>query len=201
MNKINSKSDSNSNLYTHDDSLLDGNNIIYLESLYESYLREPESIPSSWQSYFSNLGHVDSKTEAIHSDIRAHFKRLALENRQLPYRQQENKVEQCWIEIKNIKQVKVLQLINSYRFSGHKKAMTNPLNEVSIKSPERAEIPELTLQYHDLDESDLSTKFITGSLFAKDERPLNKIIQQLEHSYCEVIGAQYMYLSSVEEKR
>jgi len=198
MNKKNSKSDSNIN---YDDSLLDGNNIIYLETLYESYLRDPETISSSWQSFFSSIGQDDSKREAFHSDIRAHFKSLALKNRQLPYSQQENKIDQCSVEIKNAKQVKVLQLINSYRFSGHKKAMTNPLDEVSIKSLKTPEIPELTLQNHDLEESDLSTEFYTGSLFAQDEMPLHKIIEQLERSYCEVIGAQYMYISSLKEKR
>ncbi|MCU7800914.1 MAG: 2-oxoglutarate dehydrogenase E1 component, partial [gamma proteobacterium symbiont of Lucinoma myriamae] len=200
MKKINSKSDSNIDDIC-DDSLLDANNIIYLESLYESYLRDPETISSSWQSFFSSLSHDAPNTEAIHSDVRAHFKTLALQNRQLPYHQQENHIEQCSIEIKNAKQVKVLQLINSYRFSGHKKAITNPLDELSINNSDTSEIPELTLQYHDLKEDDLSKEFNTGSLFARDEMLLNDIIEQLEHSYCDVIGAQYMYMSSVEEKR
>ena len=204
MNKNNSNSD---HIEKQDDSLLDGNNIIYLESLYESYLKDPQSISSKWQSYFSSLANNSEQTEVLHSEVRAHFKALALDNRSLNcspqdnYSPQDNNADHCSVEIKNEKQVKVLQLINSYRFSGHKKAHTNPLNEVNLNTPELPEVPELTLQYHDLGAEDLASKFITGSLFAKDEMSLEKIIHQLEHSYCDVIGAQYMYLSSTEEKR
>lgn len=200
MNNNGSRSDININ-EGYNDSLLDGNNLIYLESLYESYLKDPENVSQNWQSFFSKLSQAPSHNEPFHSDVRAHFRALALEKRNLPYRQKENEIEHCSVEIKSTKQIKVLQLINSYRFSGHKKAITNPLDEVSIGIPDTQDISELTLQHHGLKEDDLSQIFYTGSLYNKDEMSLIKIIQQLEHSYCDVIGTQYMYISGVEEKR
>jgi 2-oxoglutarate dehydrogenase complex dehydrogenase (E1) component-like enzyme len=61
------------------------------------------------------------------------------------------------------KQVRVLQLINAYRYLGHRQADINPLNKPS------APISELTLKHHQLSEEDLAVRFNTGSLAAPDE--------------------------------
>ncbi len=184
-----------------DDSLLDGNNVIYLESLYETYLKDPLSISPSWRSYFSELNHNTSQTESFHSDVRARFKTLALDKSRSRCSPGRMETLPHSLERENVKLIKVLSLINSYRFLGHKKAITNPLDEVHIESPALPEVPELTLKYHDLDENDLNSIIPTGPLFTKDKMTLTEIIRQLEHSYCDVIGSQYMYISSIEEKR
>lgn len=181
-------------------SLLDGNSVVYLESLYEDYLKNPDKIPADLQTYFSEMGQLNStqnsiQTEALHTEVRDRFRKLSLNKRSTQFS------ESSGTDTGSLKQVKVLQLINSYRFLGHKKAMTNPLDEADVNGISFSEVPELTLQYHELNEADLSSKFQTGSLFAKDEMPLKEIINQLEHSYCDVIGSQYMYISSTDEKR
>ena len=71
-----------SDLGISQDSLLDGNSVVYLEALYESYLKDPESLTPAWQSYFSDLTDENSTTEAFHSDIRSHFKKLASNKKQ-----------------------------------------------------------------------------------------------------------------------
>jgi 2-oxoglutarate dehydrogenase E1 component len=165
----------------HQDTVLDGDNTVYLESLYEAYQQDPQSVSGKWKDYFKSMA----------SSVRPPVSRP----------DPDNVAQQAQTRLDSSKQIQVLQLINSYRFLGHFRARTNPLDEADIGEPVQREIPELTLQYHHLDESDLSRTFRTGSLFAEDELPLRDIIAQLEFSYCGVVGAQYMYISSIEEKR
>ncbi|CAA6824931.1 MAG: 2-oxoglutarate dehydrogenase E1 component (EC [uncultured Thiotrichaceae bacterium] len=175
------------------ESHLDGNSALYLESLYESYLADPGSVSKDWQDYFSDLKSAEKMvSEAIHSDIRERFKNIGFK---------QTHSASASSNAENPKQIKVLQLINSYRFLGHLRAKTNPLDESGIAGIELPEVPELTLAYHGLDASDLSKTFQTGSLVGEDTMTLKAIIDQLEAAYCDAIGSQYMYISNVDEKR
>lgn len=178
-----------------DDSILDANSMIYLESLYENYLADPSSIAPKWQDYFNQLPKVNGHShEFMHSQIRSQFKNIGLKNQTTIVQATDS--ENSTNNEHDKKQVKVMQLINSYRFLGHLKANTNPLN-----ANETSDIPELSLGYHELSQDDLDTAFLTGSLNAADKLKLRDIINLLETSYCSSVGAQYMYISSVEEKR
>ncbi|PWQ93475.1 2-oxoglutarate dehydrogenase E1 component [Leucothrix arctica] len=171
------------------DSMLDGSSAVYLESMYESYLEDPSSVTDNWRRYFDELP-VDSESngsEAHHSVVRDQFRNLGM------------KLQAATVsgdDAHREKQVKVLQLINSYRFLGHMKAKTNPLAEGEVVN-----VPELTLAYHSLSKSDLETVFNTGSLAGVDDLKLKDIVARLEGIYCDTTGAQYMYISNTEEKR
>ncbi len=173
------------------DSMLDGNSAIYLESMYESYLEDPETVSVTWRSYFDNLPDqpsVNGSSEASHSQKRDQFRNLGFRAQAAAPMSEDAEHRE--------KQVKVLQLINAYRFNGHAKARTNPL-----ASGEQKEIPELTLGFHSLTNADLDTVFNSGSMASLGDAKLRDIIAQLEAVYCDTTGAQYMYISSTEEKR
>ena len=171
--------------------MLDGNNAIYLEVLYEQYLDNPDSIEPTWRDYFAGLPPHNGQTrEQPLSQIRQHFRDLdAGHTNRIP-----QKITQT--RIHDQKQVHILQLINAYRFQGHKCAHTNPLD---YKPPPR--IPELTLAHYDLSEQDLPLEFNTGSLVAPVKAPLAAIISQIEQTYCGSIGAEYMHIGDTREKR
>ena len=50
-----------------------GANASAVESLYEQYLEQPQSIPEGWREYFESMG--DSATEIAHSSIRDQLRR------------------------------------------------------------------------------------------------------------------------------
>jgi 2-oxoglutarate dehydrogenase E1 component len=142
-------------------------NTLYLEEMYGQYLREPAGVPENLQAWFASLPPVGGMPPAQNADLEHERK-----------------------------QVKVLQLINSYRFLGHFHARTNPLDETTPTF-----VKELTLDYHSLSQQDLATTFNTGSLFAPDQMSLGEIIAQLEATYCGHVGVQYMHTTSTGQKR
>lgn len=173
---------------TQQSSWLDGANAAWLESLYETYLENPESVAPHWRTQFDAL----AKNSAACSETLSETSSKRTEQQ---ITAQQNKAYTRDIAYES-KQVQVLQLINSYRILGHFKSTLNPLY------PENTTyIPELTLEYHQLSESDLKIEFDTGSLNTDDRASLQKILKILQHSYCHTIGAEYMHISETPEKR
>ena len=174
-------------------SLLDGENSTYLESLYESWLLDPVSVPENWSNYFTGLPQVNgqARDHILHSELRQEFSRLTgrLRGHRLARLTGAHLAHES-------KQVRVLQLINAYRFCGHQYARTDPLRR---SEPEL--VAEMDLGYHDLSEADFATVFQTGSLVGPEEATLEEILYSLNSTYCETVGAEYMHMSSTEEKR
>lgn len=176
-------------------SHLAGGNLAYVEQLFEKFLSDPNSIPEEWRSYFEKLPRVDDSITAdiSHSSIREQFLHIA-KNRQA-YAGTTTPASVTSEHEK--KQIKVLQLINAYRFRGHQKAKLDPLNLMV-----RETVEDLDIHYHGLTKADLDLEFQTGSLFfGSDKLPLKDIIAGLEHTYCASVGAEYMHIVDTNVKR
>ncbi|MEX1080983.1 MAG: 2-oxoglutarate dehydrogenase E1 component [Halofilum sp. (in: g-proteobacteria)] len=174
-------------------SMLSGSNAVYLEELYDRYLRDPASVPTEWREYFDRLPQVDGVVQADvpPSQIRAEFYRFrsgGAVGRGLPTEPRSAEHER--------KQIRVLQLINAYRFRGHRHAQVDPLNRW-----EKPEIDELTLEAHELSTRDLDTAFHTGSLHGMEEATLREILEAVQQTYCRSVGAEYMHIGDTAEKR
>ena len=174
-------------------SLLDGGNGAYLESQYESFLHDPDSVPPGWRTYFAGLPQIDGQesTDVFHSELRSEFSRLTgrLRGQRLARLTGARLTQER-------KQVRVLQLINAYRFRGHQHARTDPLRHTDPDP-----VPELELAYHGLGEQDFDTVFQTGSLVGPEEATLAEILYALNRTYCGTVGAEYMHITETAEKR
>ncbi len=174
------------------ESLLEGDNALWLESLYERYLQDPNQVPMAWRSWFDQLPRVDGVVrEQPHGPVREAFRDLIRKARCAP---PATAAEAADFEHER-RQIRVLQLINAYRFQGHRVADISPLG----REPE--EVPELTLEYHELSERDLDTFFNTGSLAGPDVATLGDILALLRRTYTHHIGWEYMHILGTEEKR
>ncbi len=91
------------------------------------------------------------------------------------------------------KEFKVINLINGYRNRGHLFTKTNPVRE------RRKYEPKLTLENFGLEESDLDTVFQAGEEIGAGPQTLRKIIEELENTYCQSIGIEYMYMREPEQ--
>ena len=150
-----------------DGSLLNAANAGYLDALYQDFLNNPEQIDPQWRSFFENLSPGPT-----------------------------SQVDEAALAAQTEKQVAVLQLINAYRFRGHRQADLDPL-----KLYERPPVPDLDPDYHGLTEADMDTVFHAGSLVGEQNQKLRDIIDMLSETYCRTIGAEYMYITSTQQKR
>jgi 2-oxoglutarate dehydrogenase E1 component len=170
-------------------SHLGGGNMAYVDELYESYLAEPTSVGDEWREFFARLPKIDGvDLETRHSDIRQQFAELA-----------KNKHREVVVANSggDSRQVKVLQLINAFRFRGHQHAKLDPLDLWK-----RSRVRDLELSYHDLSTSDFDSEFNVGSFVAGTEKmKLGDLVKALETTYCGSIGAEYMHIVSTDEKR
>ncbi len=175
-------------------SQLAGGNVAYIEELFEAYLRDPNEVSEEWRNYFNQLPRVDENTsvDVPHAPVREQFLLLS-----------KNKHRATPVATSSVssdharKQVKVLQLINTYRGRGHQHAKLDPLGIM-----EREQVPDLDLAYYGLSRADLDSVFQTGTLFiGQEEATLNEIVQALETTYCGTIGAEYMHIVNTVEQR
>ncbi|WAJ71288.1 2-oxoglutarate dehydrogenase E1 component [Catenovulum adriaticum] len=171
-------------------SQLAGGNATYIEALYEQYLDNPQSVNDEWRALFDSFPKVEGvSVETKHSDVREEFRETAKNPRRNHVVVQQGNSD--------VKQVKVLQLINAYRFRGHQHANLDPLG---LWQQQR--VRDLELAYHDLSQDDLEKTFNVGSLAVGQEKlPLKDIHSKLVKTYCGSVGAEYMYLTSTDEKR
>ncbi|TMP41898.1 2-oxoglutarate dehydrogenase E1 component [Pseudoalteromonas citrea] len=171
-------------------SHLYGGNVAYVEELYEAYLDDATSVPEEWREVFDQLPKVDGvDVDVKHSEVRAQFKDLA--------KNKHKEVVVAASGTSDAKQVRVLQLINAFRFRGHQNANLDPLGLWK-----RERVRDLELEYHDLTESDLEKEYNIGSFASgKETMKLKDLYSALKTTYCGSVGAEYMHITSTEEKR
>ncbi|MFD2180105.1 2-oxoglutarate dehydrogenase E1 component [Veronia pacifica] len=171
-------------------SHLAGANATYVEDLYELYLSDPETVDIEWRKVFDDLPVVQQHApEQPHSRVRDYFRRLATETAHYRAPVSDPDVD--------AKQVKVLQLINAYRFRGHQQANLDPLG---IWQRER--VPDLDPAFHTLNEDDFEQTFNVGSFaIGQESMKLADLYDALKRTYCGSIGAEYMHITDTEEKR
>ncbi len=175
-----------------DSSQLAGENAAYLEGLYESYLQDSASVPVAWKRFFETLPQVNSQcVEHSHAAVRDSMRLATRQPSRSPL-----PVAQTQGLDHEHKQVRVLQLINAYRFRGHQVADIDPL-QLRAKPV----LPELQLSEHGLSEADLEREFETGSMAFRPRARLRDIIGHLQASYCGSIGSEYMHIIETAEKR
>jgi 2-oxoglutarate dehydrogenase E1 component len=191
-----------------DSSTVYGESAAWLESMYEVYLHSPDKLELKWRQYFDGLAAsnllqrtgMHSKSAAVSKTVNTdrEISPREMHDYFIDYAQQKHTrgfEAQSSFDHER-KQVRVLQLINAYRFRGHQVANTNPLGRVR-----KEEVAELSLAYHELKAGDLDTMFETGSLAGAQTLPLRTIHHILQETYCRTVGSEYMHITETAEKR
>ncbi len=87
---------------------------------------------------------------------------------------------------------KVYNLIDGYRKRGHLFTKTNPVH------PRRTYTPTLDYVNFKLTEKDLDKTFQAGNEIGIGPATLKKIIEHLEQTYCQSVGAEFVYIRKPE---
>ncbi len=162
-------------------SYLSAESAAYIENLYDSYLKDKNSVNDVWQHYFSQMPAGDIS----HADIRENFKELA----RMP-----QVIFSSESGTENQQQFSVDNLIEAYRRFGHINAQIDPL-----KTPIIAD-DRLALSHYDLNSSDLNEQFNTRGLLTAQSASLKTILEALQKKYCSTIGFEYNYIENDIER-
>mgnify|MGYP001387821466 FL=1 len=157
----------------------------YLESLYESFINNPEDLSIEWLDFFTNLpDHPTSNGEISHQEIIKEFKNIS----------RSKTVSKVSVDER---QGKVVRLIQSYRNRGHLKAKLDPLGMM-----ERRLVEDLNIEFHGFSELDLDEEFYTDTFnTGKNKLPLREIVKRLEEIYCGNIGIECNHIMESQERR
>ena len=174
-------------------SYLFGTNTPYIEALYDAYLANPASVEPAWRDYFDKLGTLPGAGNYTGPDV-AHYPVIT----SFAQRAKDGTLQAGRATAQSDgKQIKVLQMINAYRFLGNRWAQLDPL-----KRAERPAVAELEPSHYGFTEADLGQQFQTGSFAAVPETAtLREILEACRQTFCGSIGAEFMYLSDVSQKR
>ena len=168
-------------------SCLSGSNAAFLEDLYEAFLSDPTNVSAEWQRYFEAMIEAPQAPRDVpHGPVRQRMRDYGAHP------------EGSSTAVDDGKQVAVLQLINAYRFMGHRRARLDPLNQHP-----RPHVAELDPAFHGLNTQDMERLFNPGSLQGLDSSPtaLRQIVEVITATYCGTIGAEYMHIVETAQKR
>lgn len=176
-------------------SFLFGDNVPYIEELYESYLDDENSVSGEWRLYFESLQSAPTagggtRPDVPHAAVIDKF--IALAKRKVPAM-----ADGAALSLAK-KQVAVQSLIAAYRMVGTRQARLDPL-QWSPAPP----LLELTPEYYGLSQSDLATEFSTADTYFSDAHSasLKDIVAALEETYCGTLGAEFMYLADASARQ
>lgn len=148
----------------------------YIDSLYQSFKEDPDSVDFGWQKFFEGFDFGTS------SNGNGHVEQGAVKA------EGDNQVSEH-----TRKEIYVLNMIHGYRDRGHLFTKTNPVRE------RRPYFPGKELETFSLSEKDMETVFTAGVEVGLGAAKLKDIRQLVEETYCSSIGAEFTYIRHPEK--
>jgi 2-oxoglutarate dehydrogenase E1 component len=166
-----------------------GANAAYLEDLYEQYLVDPDSVDPKLKSYFDGFKGREAG-DIPHSVV---MDQVAEAGR----RAARGLLDAAPAAgAGDARERSVGKLITAYRSRGHLAANLDPLGMAA-----KPEAPDLAIGFHHLSEGDLDAEFSTGGVAGKQHMKLRDLVGVLQKTYTGSIGAEFMHITDVEQRR
>jgi 2-oxoglutarate dehydrogenase E1 component len=148
-----------------------------ISDLYESYLKDVNSVDASWQNFFKGYDfHAGWSGSNGSSNGQAKAASAPVDSSMIQ------------------KEMAVISLIKAFRSRGHLLAKTNPIRERKNRQA------RLDLKDYALTEADLDTNFQAGNFLGVGAVSLRKILESLNKIYTGSIGFEYAYIREPEVK-
>src|SRR5262249_22573527 len=157
----------------------------FVEALYDDFLRDPQSVPQDWRSYFESLS--DGNGSAQIQKRTPSFSSRSIFNPPEPGGNGTVTEDTATA----ILQERIDQLIRNYRVRGHIAAQLDPLGI------QRATPSELDLEFYGLSEADMNRRFACEAMCGGGTLTLRGNLVRVRNTYCRSIGVQYMHIDDV----
>jgi 2-oxoglutarate dehydrogenase E1 component len=144
----------------------------YIESLYNDFVNNPESVDPEYRKFFEGFDFAQS------SGVNGKTSLTASPAPSIGTEEPGNLQ----------KEFAVFNLINAYRKVGHLTALTNPIR------PRKDRGAKLEPRHFGLEDADLKQKFAAGKFIGLENATLEQIISRLKSVYCHHVGIEYSYI-------
>lgn len=188
-----------------DTTALFSGNLTFINELFSKYLNDKNSVSSDWQKFFDanfddlNLILKDNKGP---SWANRNLKVVAAEEFDISSNakkeiKKDPKAAAGSVPVDNnvLLSLQVGNLILAYKRFGHLAANLDPLNLKPKKS-----VPELTLEFHNISQNDLSKQVELNGLIGLARAKISDVISILDKVYKNTIGSQFTYLNDSKIK-
>jgi 2-oxoglutarate dehydrogenase E1 component len=182
-------------------------NVIFINEIYQKFLENPQAIDQSWVNFFNEN---NDELKAILADYngpswsKRNIKVVGSQDFDISSNSVKEIKKDQKSSAKNIEaisknsaignkdlEIRLSKLIDAYKKFGHLASNLDPLELKPIKN-----VTEISIQTHDLNQDDLQKEVN----FANSQVKLAQVISNLNHIYCNKIGAEFDYIFDQQEK-
>ncbi|XP_026328900.1 2-oxoglutarate dehydrogenase, mitochondrial isoform X2 [Hyposmocoma kahamanoa] len=190
---------------------LNGSSSAYVETMYNTWLSDPNSVHASWDAFFRNAtngaqpgaAYQSPPNLAPYSKNEVPLTSLVPASGGMPSISAGSPINEKIID----DHLAVQAIIRSYQARGHLAADVDPLGITTANLPDlgmRAPSSELIMRkYFKFDEADMDRVFkLPSTTFIGEKEkalPLREILNRLEQAYCNNIGIEFMFINSLEQ--
>ncbi|XP_063379306.1 2-oxoglutarate dehydrogenase complex component E1 isoform X3 [Cydia fagiglandana] len=190
---------------------LNGSSSAYVETMYNSWLSDPNSVHASWDAFFRNAtagaapgaAYTSPPNLAPYNKNEMPLSALVPASGGMPSISAGSPINEKIID----DHLAVQAIIRSYQARGHLAADMDPLGITTANLPAlgtRALGSELIMRkYFNFDEADMDRVFkLPSTTFIGEKEkalPLREILYRLEQAYCNNIGIEFMFINSLEQ--
>lgn len=194
------------------EAFLNGSSAVYIEEIYQAWLKDPTSVHKSWDIFFRTnsvqapptLGQQTQQQQISSTDLNQLLTLLQQSAPNALLVDKSKAVAASSIDEKQIEDhLNLYALIRSYQIRGHKQASLDPLGIGRSLDVTNELVQDLTPEFYDFTEADLSrefklpkTTFIGGN---EQKMTLREILNRLKSVYTQSIGLEYMYINNFEK--
>jgi len=194
-------------------SFLYGGNGIYIESQYEKWQANPNSVDKSWADFFATIGENDGlanghlpswarkdwpprdNSELI-ALIDGDWSGLELKAAKKAPIKAEQPADTTTVLQATRDSIKAIMMIRAFRIRGHLAAKLDPLGLNDFREPQ----PELDPATYGFTEQDMDRPIFIDFVLGLEYATPRQIIEILQRTYCSNLGLEFMHVSNPEEK-
>ena len=188
---------SSKNLEFKKTGFLSKSNSAFIEQMYLQYINKDPSLPSSWKTYFEEIGEeVDIVVKELNGPSWSPKKNKILLKNIEEKSKDDNEINKFEIIKSNANSIKAVSMIRSYRQRGHLIAKLDPLGLMQSEY-----LDELHPESYGFKKNDYDKKIFLDGVINKDYSSIKEILEFLKDKYCGSIGYEYMHIANPTERR
>jgi 2-oxoglutarate dehydrogenase E1 component len=176
-----------------------GGNSLFIEELYDRYLKDRNSVDTSWQQFFDGIGDAQGRLAASWGANDEKIIGAKDPEAAAPAKPGKDGAKAATAPTMDsgllIRSIQALRMINAYRVRGHLIANLDPLQQEPVKYH-----PELDPKTYGFDDASMGEKVFLNGTLGMQESTVGEVISILRQTYCGTIGVEFMHIQFPEQK-